>query len=65
MIISMEKSTSKRGGTREGAGAPRKAEPTKPHTVMISDRQKEILKIAGGNSYLRKHLDDLAILLNK
>jgi hypothetical protein len=54
-----------RGGFREGAGRTPVDEPTKAKTVHLTERQSEILKKAGGNPYLRKHLDDLGKLICK
>ena len=63
MVNSKEKSG--RGGEREGAGRPPVAEPTKARTVHLTDKQTEVLKIAGGNKYLREHLDNLGKMLKK
>lgn len=68
MIIRMEKPIEKksnRGGKREGSGRPPVADPVKARTVQLTDGQYGVLKKAGGNSYLRKHLDDLGKLLSK
>jgi hypothetical protein len=65
MILRMQESKSKRGGVREGAGAKKKSEPAKPRTVHLTDKQAETLKTAGGNPYLREHLDNLGKLLRK
>ena len=54
-----------RGGARAGAGRPPVAEPARARTVRLTDKQNEVLKIAGGNPYLRKHLDDIGKLLKK
>lgn len=65
MIFSMHESKTTRGGVREGAGRKRVEEPAKPRTVRITDKQAEILKIAGGNPYLREHLENLGKILRK
>lgn len=65
MIFGMQESKSKRGGYREGAGRPVTPEPAKPRTVRLTEKQAVTLKTAGGNPYLRKHLDDLGKLLRK
>lgn len=65
MIKDMQESKSNRGGLRAGAGRPAVDDPAKPRTVRLTDTQADTLKKAGGNPYLRKHLDDLGKLLRK
>lgn len=67
MILRMEKSKTKstRGGERVGAGRPPIAEPTKARTVHLTDKQNATLKVAGGNTYIREHLDKLGKIINK
>lgn len=51
------------GGLRTNAGRKPSLEPTKGNTLRLTERQRATLKKLGGFPYLRKHLDDMEILI--